>query len=230
MHKIWRTTNKGNWPNSISSSFLWNHFSLLDAEDESNLTTTKEEDMGLQKSLYLVFQSNQGCQKLTSELMQNLGPPAGTSICTVLHTENTIKRTFFPQTSILDFSNFGDFANAGESSPNLTIYSVEPGSSVNLTCLSEGPHRWTSTAPQFTQSLDKASTIVGIFYCFSATRDTATYSFIATADTWRPSGGGAVSGPASKLQFWQHSLLLYFVDQECILHVIIADTFAKEMQ
>ena len=71
---------------------------------------------------------------------------------------------------------------------------------------------------------------VGIFYCFSATQDTATYSFIATADTWRPSGGGAVSGPASKLQFWQHSLLLYFVDQECILHVIIADTFAKEMQ
>ena len=55
---------------------------LDDVEDESNFTTTKEEDMKEQKSLYLVFQSNQGCQKLTSELMQNLGPPAG--------TENTI--------------------------------------------------------------------------------------------------------------------------------------------
>ena len=54
-----------------------------------------------------------------------------------------------------DFSYFDDFGDS-----NSTIYSAEPGSSVNLTCLSESPHGWTSTAPQF--RLDKDH-IVGIF-------------------------------------------------------------------
>ena len=57
-----------------------------------------------------------------------------------------------------DFSYFDDFGDS-----NSTIYSAEPGSSVNLTCLSESPHGWTSTAPQF--SLDKDH-IVGIFIAF----------------------------------------------------------------
>ena len=77
---------------------------------------------------------------------------------------NMKKTLLYVQTSILEFSNFDDFANAGDSNQN-QIYSVQPGSSVNLTCLSEGPHGWTSTAPQFRQSLDKAP-IVGLFYCF----------------------------------------------------------------
>ena len=121
-------------------------FSLLELELEP-------EEVLPQKSLYLVLQSNHGCQKLETGMKTISGPKSSESCgpkgnCTQY------------------FSIFDNFVD-----DNLSIYSIVPGSSVNLTCLSEGQHAWTSTAPQFTKGLDKALHIVGsLFYCFFETQ------------------------------------------------------------
>lgn len=52
------------------------------------------------------------------------------------------------------------------STPEINVYSVEGGDSLNLTCMSKKPHKWVTEAPIFNKGHPEMNVLVGVGSCY----------------------------------------------------------------